>query len=48
MLNDRIQRISQLESALVKAEDYVSKLPPDTPYSEFEYTCVFYPSISAK
>ncbi|XP_073052477.1 sucrose synthase 2 [Primulina eburnea] len=37
MLNDRIQRISRLESALVKAEDYVSKLQPDTPYSEFEY-----------
>ncbi|KAI3449452.1 hypothetical protein Pfo_006117 [Paulownia fortunei] len=37
MLNDRIQRISRLESQLAKAEDYVSKLPPDTPYSEFEY-----------
>ncbi|PIN24150.1 Glycosyltransferase [Handroanthus impetiginosus] len=37
MLNDRIQRISRLESALTKAEDYVSKLRPDTPYSEFEY-----------
>ncbi|XP_073292127.1 sucrose synthase 2 [Primulina huaijiensis] len=37
MLNDRIQRISRLESALVKAEDLVSKLQPDTPYSEFEY-----------
>ncbi|KAL2556639.1 Sucrose synthase 3 [Forsythia ovata] len=38
MLNDRIQRISRLDSALSKAEDYLSKLPPDTPYSEFEYT----------
>ncbi|XP_022875740.1 sucrose synthase 2-like [Olea europaea var. sylvestris] len=38
MLNDRIQRISTLESALTKADDYLSKLPPDTPYSEFEYT----------
>ncbi|XP_073136725.1 sucrose synthase 2 [Henckelia pumila] len=37
MLNDRMQRISRLESALVKADDHVSKLPPDTPYSEFEY-----------
>ncbi|KAL7151153.1 hypothetical protein ABFS83_04G012300 [Erythranthe nasuta] len=37
MLNDRIQRISSLESALTKAEDYVSKLPPETQYSEFEY-----------
>lgn len=37
MLNDRIQRISQLESALAKAEDYVCKLPQETPYSEFEY-----------
>jgi sucrose synthase len=38
MLNDRIQRISRLESALIKAEDYVSKLPADTPYSDFEHT----------
>ncbi|XP_027118094.1 sucrose synthase 2 [Coffea arabica] len=37
MLNDRIQRISRLESALSKAEDYLAKLPQDTPYSDFEY-----------
>jgi sucrose synthase len=37
MLNDRIQRVSRLESALTKAEDHLSKLPPDTPYSEFGY-----------
>ncbi|KAL6548351.1 Sucrose synthase 3 [Orobanche gracilis] len=37
MLNDRIQRISRLESQLAKADDYVSKLPLDTPYAEFEY-----------
>ncbi|KAK3004679.1 hypothetical protein RJ639_018705 [Escallonia herrerae] len=37
MLNDRIQSISRLEFALVKAEDHLSKLPPDAPYSEFEY-----------
>lgn len=37
MLNDRIQSISRLESALAKAEDYISKIPQDTPYSEFEY-----------
>ncbi|KAK6135077.1 hypothetical protein DH2020_031198 [Rehmannia glutinosa] len=37
MLNDRIQRISRLESQLAKAEDYVSNLPLDTPYSDFEY-----------
>lgn len=37
MLNDRIQHVSRLESALAKADDYISKLPPDTPYSEFEY-----------
>ena len=37
MLNDRIGRISQLESALAKAEDYVNKLSPETPYSEFEF-----------
>ncbi|KAJ0625396.1 putative sucrose synthase [Helianthus annuus] len=37
MLNDRIQTMSKLESSLAKAEDRLSKLPPDTPYSEFEY-----------
>ncbi|XP_071689854.1 sucrose synthase 2-like isoform X1 [Rutidosis leptorrhynchoides] len=37
MLNDRIQSMSRLESSLAKAEDYLSKLPPDTAYSEFEY-----------
>nr|XP_016512968.1 PREDICTED: sucrose synthase 2-like [Nicotiana tabacum] len=37
MLNDRIQRISRLESALSKAEDYLSKLSLDTSYNEFEY-----------
>ncbi|KAL3725354.1 hypothetical protein ACJRO7_030379 [Eucalyptus globulus] len=37
MLNDRIPSISRLQSALAKAEEYLSKLPTDTPYSEFEY-----------
>ncbi|KAF5732631.1 sucrose synthase 2 [Tripterygium wilfordii] len=37
MLNDRIHSISRLQSALVKAEDSLSKLPSDAPYSEFEY-----------
>lgn len=37
MLNDRIQTLSRLQSALSKAEDYLTKLSPDTPYSEFEY-----------
>ncbi|KAK9945712.1 hypothetical protein M0R45_011211 [Rubus argutus] len=37
MLNDRIQSISKLQSVLVKAEDNLSKLPSETPYSEFEY-----------
>ncbi|XP_010038238.2 sucrose synthase 2 isoform X2 [Eucalyptus grandis] len=37
MLNDRIQTILKLESALSKAEDYLSRLPSDTPYSDFEY-----------
>lgn len=37
MLNDRIQSISRLQSALAKAEDHLTKLPPETPYSEFEY-----------
>nr|AAK65960.1 sucrose synthase [Beta vulgaris] len=37
MLNDRIQTIQRLQSALSKAEDYLIKLPADTPYSEFEF-----------
>ncbi|KAE9593797.1 Sucrose synthase 2 [Lupinus albus] len=37
MLNDRIQSISKLQSTLGKAEDHLSKLAPDTLYSEFEY-----------
>ncbi|KAJ4727721.1 Sucrose synthase [Melia azedarach] len=37
MLNDRIQNISRLQFALAKAEDHLSKLPADTPFSEFEY-----------
>ncbi|KAI9080352.1 hypothetical protein K1719_037746 [Acacia pycnantha] len=37
MLNDRVQSIAKLQSALSKAEDYLSKFPHDTHYSEFEY-----------
>ncbi|CAL9213184.1 unnamed protein product [Arabidopsis halleri] len=37
MLNDRIQSISRLESQLNKAEDHISKLSQETPFSEFEY-----------
>nr|CAB38021.1 sucrose synthase [Craterostigma plantagineum] len=36
MLNDKIQRVSQLEYSLAGAEEYISKVPPDTPYSELE------------
>ncbi|KAH9608939.1 hypothetical protein KSS87_002798 [Heliosperma pusillum] len=37
MLNERIQTLSRLQSTLSKAEDYLTKLSPDTPYSEFEF-----------
>ena len=37
MLNDRIQTISKLQSALAMAEEYLSMLAPDTLYYEFEY-----------
>ncbi|GLU08416.1 hypothetical protein SLE2022_253300 [Rubroshorea leprosula] len=37
MLNDRIQNISRLQSALTRAEEHLSKLPPNTSYSEFEF-----------
>lgn len=38
MLNDRIQSLSRLQSVLVKAEEYLSKLPPEMPFSQFAYT----------
>nr|DAD38132.1 TPA_asm: hypothetical protein HUJ06_008773 [Nelumbo nucifera] len=37
MLNDRIQSLSRLQTNLAKAEEYLSKLLPDAPYSDFEY-----------
>ncbi|XP_068658391.1 sucrose synthase 4-like [Aristolochia californica] len=37
MLNDRIHSLSKLQSSLAKAEEHLSKLPPATPYSDFEY-----------
>ncbi|KAA8544281.1 hypothetical protein F0562_022293 [Nyssa sinensis] len=37
MLNDRIQTLSGLQFAFARAEEYLSKLPPDAPYSEFDY-----------
>nr|BAM68520.1 sucrose synthase [Mangifera indica]BAM68522.1 sucrose synthase [Mangifera indica]BAM68523.1 sucrose synthase [Mangifera indica]BAM68524.1 sucrose synthase [Mangifera indica]BAM68525.1 sucrose synthase [Mangifera indica] len=35
MLNDRIQNLNSLQYVLRKAEEYLSTLPPATPYSEF-------------
>lgn len=37
MLNDRIHSMARLQSALAKAEDYLTKLPSDTAYTEFQY-----------
>ncbi|KAK9715611.1 hypothetical protein RND81_06G177000 [Saponaria officinalis] len=37
MLNDRIQNLDSLQSVLRKAEDFLTTLPTDTPYSEFEH-----------
>ncbi|XP_020102417.1 sucrose synthase 4 [Ananas comosus] len=37
MLNDRVQSLSRLQSTLAKAEEYLSKLPPETPYAQFAY-----------
>ncbi|THU70226.1 hypothetical protein C4D60_Mb08t22780 [Musa balbisiana] len=37
MLNDRVQSVSRLQSVLAKAEEYLSKLIPETPFSEFAY-----------
>ncbi|XP_068660118.1 sucrose synthase 1-like [Aristolochia californica] len=37
MLNDRIQSLNSLQSVMRKAEEYLSNLPLDTPYSEFDH-----------
>ncbi|WOL06669.1 hypothetical protein Cni_G15403 [Canna indica] len=37
MLNDRIQSVSRLQSVLAKAEEYLTQLSPQTPFSEFTY-----------
>ncbi|XP_057544408.1 sucrose synthase-like [Amaranthus tricolor] len=37
MLNDRIQNLDSLQGVLRKAEEFLTKLSADTPYSEFEH-----------
>ncbi|GAB4853689.1 SAGA histone acetylase and TREX-2 complexes component [Ancistrocladus abbreviatus] len=37
MLNDRIHNLDALQFVLRKAEEYLTKLSPETPYSEFEH-----------
>ncbi|CAL1390142.1 unnamed protein product [Linum trigynum] len=37
MLNDRIQNFNSLQYVLRKAEEYLTTLPVETPYSEFEH-----------
>ncbi|KAL8160911.1 hypothetical protein V2J09_012400 [Rumex salicifolius] len=37
MLNDRIQNLNTLQAVLRKAEEFLSTIPPDTPYAEFEH-----------
>ncbi|KAF6139811.1 hypothetical protein GIB67_009658 [Kingdonia uniflora] len=37
MLNDRVQNLNILQSVLRKASDYLSALPPDTPYENFDH-----------
>ncbi|KAL5698216.1 sucrose synthase [Ranunculus cassubicifolius] len=36
MLNDKVQTVNALQSVLGKVVDYLTLLPPDTPYSEFD------------
>ncbi|XP_012851233.1 PREDICTED: sucrose synthase isoform X2 [Erythranthe guttata] len=36
MLNDRIENLNSLQGVLRKAEEYLSTLPPETLYSDFE------------
>ncbi|GMY23087.1 isoform 2 of rho gtpase-activating protein 7, partial [Fagus crenata] len=37
MLNDRIQNVNALQYVLRKAEEYLTTLAPETPYSKFEH-----------
>ncbi|KAJ8621269.1 hypothetical protein MRB53_029798 [Persea americana] len=37
MLNDRIHSLTALQSVMRKAEEHLTVLPPETPYSEFEH-----------
>jgi sucrose synthase len=37
MLNDRIQNPDSLQHVLMKAEEYLGTVAPETPYSEFEH-----------
>ncbi|CAO2841645.1 unnamed protein product [Amaranthus hypochondriacus] len=37
MLNDRIQNLDSLQGVLRKAEEFLTTLPADTPYSEFDH-----------
>ena len=37
MLNERIQSLTKLRTALVKAEEHLKKLPEDMLYAEFEH-----------
>ncbi|KAL2458913.1 Sucrose synthase 4 [Forsythia ovata] len=37
MLNDRIRNLNSLQAVLRKAEEYLSTLPSETPYSDFEH-----------
>ncbi|KAK4432770.1 Sucrose synthase [Sesamum alatum] len=37
MLNDRIRNLNSLQGVLRKAEEYLSTLPPETPYEDFEH-----------
>ncbi|KAK4415780.1 Sucrose synthase [Sesamum alatum] len=37
MLNDRIRNLNSLQAVLRKADEYLSTLPPETPYADFEH-----------
>lgn len=37
MLNDRIKGLNTLKNVRRKAEEFLTTLPPETPFSEFEH-----------
>ena len=45
MINEMVNTVSKLQTALIAAEVYVSSLPKDTPHQSFEHRFNPFPSL---